>query len=326
MGKKNVMLNILGKTSKLSIFCLLLYVFLISNSFAVMYRFSGGPSGGNYHYYARAIAKLANNNKIGIKVEASGGSIENIQKVDNGIAQFAIAYSGHVYHAMNGTLKGDSNKYKKVLVLGYLYGAPAQLVVRKKSKITSAKQMAGLKIGVGNKGSGAAATSELFFKELGIWDKLEVLFIGYKQTAEAFNKNRIDALWFFTGFPNPSISKAAKKNDIYMINTYNDAESAGMLKKYPYFSKIVIPANTYKGLTEDTNTFEDSALLISSNVVCNEDIYKLLTIIYSNKGIKYLSKYHESTKSISINDGLSGVVTPLHLGAEKFWKEKGILK
>ena len=63
--------------------------------------------------------------------------------------QFGVVYSGHVYLGREGRLKNDTNKYENVLAVSYLYGAPAQLVVRKGSGITSTKDLVGTKVGVG---------------------------------------------------------------------------------------------------------------------------------------------------------------------------------
>ena len=78
-------------------------------------------------------------------------------------------------------MKGDTKKYENVLAVAYFYGAPAQLIVRADSGIKSAKQLEGKRVGVGNAGSGAAANAGLFFTELGIWDKIDRNFLGYRE-------------------------------------------------------------------------------------------------------------------------------------------------
>ncbi|MBC8461220.1 MAG: TAXI family TRAP transporter solute-binding subunit, partial [Deltaproteobacteria bacterium] len=208
----------------------------------------------------------------------------------------------------------------------YLYGAPAQLVVRADSGIKSAKQLVGKRVGVGNAGSGAAANAELFFTELGIWDKIKRNFLGYRQAAGAFKNKQLDAFWLFTGFPNSAVIEAALQTKVDLINVYKDAQEVGMFKKYPYFSKVVIPANTYKGVTEDTVTFQDSTLWVANSKVSADLVYELLGIVFSKKGLEYMVSVHKSAKAMSIKGGIKGIVTPLHPGAEKFWKEKGILK
>ena len=79
----------------------------------------------------------------------------------------SVVYSGHVWLGREGKMKNDPKKYENVMAVGWLYGAPAQLVVRAGSGIKSAKDLVGKKVGVGNAGSGAFANCELFFSHLG---------------------------------------------------------------------------------------------------------------------------------------------------------------
>jgi TRAP transporter TAXI family solute receptor len=304
--------------------CAVLTVSLIisADGFAKTYKFSGGPAGGTYQYYASAIATLGLNAGIDIQAASSGGSVVNIRLVDSGKSDFGVAYSGDVFKAGNGMLIRDSKKYKNVLVLGRFYSAAAQLVVRADSGITAVSQLAGKNVGIGNFGSGAAATCELFLTTLGIWHKLEKRFLGYSKAADAFKKGQLDAFWVFTGFPNASVKQAALDSKIALVNTYKDADKSGLFKTYPYFSKLTIPANTYKGISEDIETFQDAALWIASAEVPEEDVYKLLTVVYSDNGLDYMRQTHSSAKDMSIQKGTEGIVTPFHPGAEKFWKEK----
>lgn len=290
------------------------------------YKFSGGPSGGTFQYYASAVSTVGKDAGMRILASSSGGSIENIRTTNAGRSDFSVAYSGHVYQARNGLMKGDTKKYEDVLAACYLYGAPAQLVVRKGSGITSAKQLEGKRVGVGNAGSGAAANAELFFTELGIWDKVDRNFLGYREAAGAFSNRQLDAFWLFTGFPNASVIEAAMQNDIDLVDVYKDAETAGMFKKYPYFSKVVIPGETYKGVGQQTSTFQDSTLLVVNPKVPADEVYKLLQTIFSDEGLKHMVSVHKSAKEMSVENGVKGIVTPLHPGAERFWKEKGVLK
>ncbi len=305
---------------------LLLSGTLSIESFAEVYRFSGGPAGGTFQYYASAISTLSRKHGMRVLASSSGGSIENIRLVNAGKSDFAVAYSGHVYQGRNGLMEGDPAKYEDVLAVAYLYGAPAQLIVRANSGIRSARELEGKRVGVGNAGSGAAANAEIFFSELGIWDKIERDFLGYREAASAFNNRQLDAFWVFAGFPNASVIEAALQNKIRLVNVYTDAEEIGMFKKYPYFSKATIPAGVYKGVTRETLTFDDSALLVANSKVPADVVYSLLKTIFSKEGLAHMVEVHKSAKAMSIENGLKGIVTPLHPGAERFWQEKGKLK
>jgi len=303
-----------------------LCLLMCSESFARVYKFSGGPSGGTYQYYASGISTLSKKAGMNVLASSSRGSVENVRLTHSGKAGFSVAYSGDIYQARIGKLKQDKRKYENVMALAYLYGAPAQLIINADSNIMSTNQLDGKRVGVGPPGSGAASSCETYFTALGLWDKIERNFLGYRQAADAFKNNQLDAFWVFAGFPNSSVLEAALQTDIRLINTYKDGEAAGMFEKYPYFSKVVIPAETYKGVNADTITFQDSTIWIANNKVPEDVVYNLMTKVFSKEGLAYMISIHKSAREMTIENGIKGIVTPLHPGAEKFWKEKGVLK
>jgi uncharacterized protein len=290
--------------------------------------FGGGPAGGTFQVVANSIQTydpVKESEEYRVKAQSSAGSVENLRKVNQGKMQFGVVYSGHVYLGREGRLKNDDNKYEDVLAVSYLYGAPAQLVVRKDSGIKSTKDLDGKKVGVGNAGSGAFANCELFFTHMGVWDEIERNAMGYNDAANAFGNNQLDAFWLFTAFPSGAVIMAAQTNDIELVDLGKDATESGFYEKYPYFTKLNIPAGTYKGVDADTPSFQDSALWVANSKVPDEVVYDLLSKIYSDEGLAYMKGQKKTFKEMAVETGANGIVTPMHPGAEKFWKEKGVL-
>jgi len=283
--------------------------------------FGGGPAGGTFQTVANAIqvyGPVKAIDSISVKAQSSAGSVENLRKVNSGKMDFATVYSGHVYLGANGMMKKDAKKYTNVRAVSFL-------VVKKGSGIKSVKDLAGKKVGVGNAGSGAFANCDLFFNHMGVWDKIERNAMGYNDAAAAFGNNQLDAFWLFTAFPSGAVIMAAQTNDIEMIDLGADAEASGFFKKYPYFGKLSIPAGTYKGVDTDTPSFQDSALWVANKDVSDDVVYKLLSAIYTPEGLAHMVSQKKTFKAMSIAKGADGIVTPMHPGAIKFWKEKGVL-
>ena len=292
--------------------------------------FGGGPAGGTFQVVANSIQVYKPikdlKKEISVKAQTSAGSVENLRKTNAGRQQMSVVYSGHVWLGRNGQMKKDTRKYENVLAVAWLYGAPAQLVVRTDSGIKSVKDLVGKKVGVGNAGSGAFANCELFFSHMGIWDKIERNAMGYNDAAAAFGNNQLDAFWLFTAFPSGAVIMAAQTNDIALLELDADAEASGFYKKYPYFSKLSVPAKTYKGVDYDSPSFQDSALWVANAKVPADVVYKLLSIIYTDEGLKHMIAQKKTFKNMSLKTGATNIITPFHPGAEKFWKEKGMLK
>lgn len=304
-------------------------VFAPSSFAAKRIIFGGGPAGGTFQVVANAVQVYKPVKAIGdftVKAQSSAGSVENLRKVNAGRMQLGVVYSGHVWLGRNGKMKNDTRKYTDVMAVSYLYGAPAQLVVRQGSGIKSTKDLVGKKVGVGNAGSGAFANCELFFSHLGVWDKIERNAMGYNDAAQAFGNKQLDAFWLFTAFPSGAVIMAAQTNDIALINLEADAEKSGFFKQYPYFAKLAVPGGTYRGVDYDAPSFQDSTLWVANAKVPADVVYKLLSVIYTPEGLAHMKAQKKTFKEMAIQSGTKGIVTPIHPGAMKFWKEKGVLK
>ena len=304
--------------------------FLVNTSALAAKRlvFGGGPAGGTFQVVANAVqtyGPIKDLEGIKIKAQSSAGSVENLRKVNQGKSHFGVVYSGHVFQGREGMLKNDPNKYEDVMAVAFLYGAPAQLIVRKGSGIKSVKDLEGKRVGVGNAGSGAFANCELFFNHMGVWDKIERNAMGYNDAAQAFGNNQLDAFWLFTAFPSGAVIMAAQTNDIEMVDLAKDAQESGFFDKYPYFAKLAVPAGTYKGVDVDTPSFQDAALWVANSKVDADTVHKVLATIYTDEGLAHMKAQKKTFKDMSIQTGPTGVVTPFHPGAEKFWKEKGVM-
>lgn len=291
--------------------------------------FGGGPAGGTFQVVANAVQVYDPIKEIAefeVQAQSSAGSVENLRKTNSGAQHMSVVYSGHVYLGRNGMMKKDTNKYENVLAVAWLYGAPAQLVTRKGSGINSVKDLEGKKVGVGNAGSGAFANCELFFSHMGVWEKIERNAMGYNDAAQAFGNNQLDAFWLFTAFPSGAVIMAAQTNEIALVNLDSDAKASGFYDKYPYFAKLAVPANTYKGVDYDSPSFQDSALWVANSSVPDDIVYKMLSLIYTDEGLAHMKEQKKTFAQMSVAKGADGIVTPFHPGALKFWKEKGVLQ
>jgi len=288
--------------------------------------FSGGPDGGTFQYFSNGIASRLSREVPGFEIShlPSAGSVENIRRVDAGESDFGIAYSGDTFLARKGALGNDPQQFRNVRVMAYLYGAPAHLVTLATHDIHKVADLAGLRVAVGGAGSGAAAAAKRYFTALGLWSRMKVQFIGYNKAARALTEGRIDAMWVFAGFPNASVTQVAAKQKIRLLDTWEAGLQAGVFKQYPFYSPVTIPAGTYPGLNKEIRTFQDSALWVAGKQVLPETAYRSLSEIFSPKGLAYMIKVKSTAKAMSVAGALTGVVTPVHQGARKFWQEQGL--
>ena len=288
--------------------------------------FSGGPEGGTFQYFSNGIASRLSKNLPDVEVSnmASAGSLENLRRVNSGDADFGIVYSGDVYLARTGKLTQDTKEYKNVLAMSYLYGAPAHMVVLADSGINSVADLVGKRIAVGGAGSGAATAAQRYFTSLGLWDKMRIEYIGYSEAASAMGDKLIDGFWVFAGYPMAAVIQAAASNPVKLLPLAEAGEKAGFFDDYPFYGRLTIPKGTYTGVDYDVPSFQDSALWIAGKHVKDATVSSALGDIYSKEGLAYMVKVKSTAKEMSVASGLTGIVTPVHPGAAKFWAESGL--
>ena len=114
------------------------------------------------------------------------------------------------------------------------------------------------------------------------------------------------------------------QTEIKLLDTYSAGAAVGLFNNNPFFTAVTVPANTYKGQTQDIASFQGGALLVANTKVPDEVVHQILTSMYNQEGLEYLVSVHNSAKSMATETGLKGVVTPIHPGAVKFWQEKGL--
>jgi hypothetical protein len=318
--------NLINILSATLFFCILVLSNHPVEAAKARLAFSGGPDGGTFQYFSNAISSRLSRVIKDMEVSnmASAGSVENLRRVNSGEADFGIVYAGDLYLGLNGQLTNDTRQYKNVHSLAYLYGAPAHLLVLENSGINNVKDLAGKRVAVGPAGSGAAASAQRYFSSIGLWDKFTPEFIGYSQGASALGDRLIDAMWVFAGFPNSSVIQAAASNPIKILDLVEAGKEAGFFADNPYYTEVTIPAGTYQGVDKDVATFQDSAIWVSGKHVSEDHVYKALKNIYSDEGLAFMVSVTTTAKAMSVADGLRGIVTPVHKGAEKYWTERGL--
>lgn len=287
-------------------------------------QIGGGPTGGTFNTFSNAMAIYVPKVNPNIKASSvgSGGSVENLKRVSSGETDFGLSYAVDSALGYVGKLPKDENKYDGLRTLGYLYGAPAQLVVNADSGINSAMDLKGKRVAVGNAGSGAAASAERFFRHIGVWDNFKPTFMGYSAAASAFKDGKIDAFWVLVGYPNRSIIEASVQAKIKLINVGVEAEKTGFYEAFAY-SPTTIPAGVYGKEVGECNTFQDSTMLVANKDLSEDLVYTIMKTLWSKDGMEAMVTAAKTFQEMTLESAFRGASVPLHPGAVKFWKEQG---
>ncbi|MFO7688217.1 MAG: TAXI family TRAP transporter solute-binding subunit [Desulfobacterales bacterium] len=287
-------------------------------------KIGGGPTGGTFNTFTNAMAVYVPKINPNIKATSvgSGGSTENLKRIHSNESEFGLVYAVDAALGYIGQLPQDPAKYDNIRSMGYLYGAPAQLVVRADSGVKSAMDLKGKRVALGNAGSGAAASAERFFRHIGLWGNFKPDFLGYSQAASAFQDGKLDGFWVLVGYPNRSIIEAAVQVKIALMDLDVDAQKTNFYDAYAY-APTVIPAETYgKGMPE-TKTFQDSTMLMVNKDIPEDLVYTIMKTLWSKEGMEAMVMAAKTFTEMNLENGFMGASIQLHPGAVKFWQEQG---
>ena len=292
----------------------------------VTLTFSGGPMGGTFNYFANKMASLIAGEHpwLNILTRNSGGSVDNLNALEESRADMAIVYAGDAYLGRRGRLEGDPLRHDQICALAFLYGAPAQLVVRKDLGIRSVLDLKGRTIAVGNPGSGAAISAERFFRHLNLWGAIDHRAVGYSQAAADLVTGKVDGFWVLVGYPNAAIIEAASHVEVVLIDLHRAALVSDFYGLYPFYTKTVIPAGTYEGQTDPVETFQDSALWCARSGLADQAVAASLESIFTKQGLDQLRRTHKAARSMTLEGGLSNLSIPLHPAAVRFWTDQKV--
>jgi uncharacterized protein len=290
------------------------------------YAFGGGPVGGVFQVYADVLSLIINDNldNVDITAEGTGGSAENLRSVNAGDRQFGIVYAGDVALGAEGVLPEDTTVYDQVMPVAPLYGGVAHLVVTVNSGINSVADLPGKRIALGNAGSGAALSAERYFTSLGLYDQINIEFLGYSQAAAAMGDGQLDGFWVLAGFPNSSVTEASTFTPIKLIDIYTPGVEGGFFDDYPFYSQRALAGGAYPGNDEDVLSFQDAALWVANASVPEDVVYNAMRAVFLDGGLDRLREAHPSAAEMGLEVGIAGIANKLHPGAVRFWEEQGV--
>lgn len=289
---------------------------------------TGGVT-GVYYPTGGAICRLVNRERkehgIRCAVESTGGSVYNINTIKAGELEFGVAQSDWQYHAFHGTSKFADNPFPEIRAMFSVHPEPFTLLVRADSGITSFKELKGKRVNVGNPGSGQRATMEVVMDAFGMTMDDFALATEYKgsEMAKQICDDNIDAMIYTIGHPAAAIKEATTTCAVKLIDV-SGPEIDKLVADNSYYRVATIPAGMYEGTDQDVTTFGVGATFVTSAAVPEEVAYIVAKAVMSN--LDDFRSLHPAFANLKaeemVRDGLSA---PLHPGAEKAYKELGLI-
>ena len=305
--------------------------------------FTIGTGGTAYTYYpvggmiANAISKPPGSRECGkggscgvdgliASAVSSRGSVDNVNSIISGLRNSGFAQSDVAYWAYTGTGTMEGKEPAKDLrTIAALFQEHIHLVALKKSNINSVKDLKGKRVSLDEPGSGTYVDAKLILESNGLsTNDVKAEALKGKAATDALRNGKVDAIFVVAGYPTGAIVELASAVDIKLV-PIDGAGAKALTSKYGFFSESPIPSGTYEGV-DAVNTVAVCAQWFTSAKEDTDLIYKITKALWNKESRKLMDVGHAKGKTITPDSALSGVGVPLHPGAEKFYKEAGLIK
>lgn len=286
---------------------------------------------GVYYPTGGAIAKIVNAKKdtynIRATVESTGASVFNINAIMSGDLEFGIAQADRQYQAYNGLSEWEGKPQKDLRAVFALAPEAVTFVAAEDSGIKSLADVKGKVVNLGNPGSGNRqnAIDVLQAAGINIEKDLKGESIKAADAPRMVQDGRIDGFFYTVGHPNGNIKEATAGKRKCRIVSIPDI--APLTKAFPYYSLAHIDMSQYPEATnkdEDVVTVGMLATLVTSAKVPDDVVYAVTKEIFEN--LDEFKKLHPALAGLTREGMLEGLTAPLHPGAEKYYREAGLMK
>ena len=255
-----------------------------------------------------------------LSVESTGASKANVNMITDGEAQMAILQSDVINYAHNGTNTFEGEVEDNALWIAGIYNETVQILA--KPGINNVADLKGKTVCVGDVGSGTEVNAWQVLGAAGLTkDDIKVVNGSFQDGVDQLKDGKIDAAFTVAGAPTTAIVDYATTNELNLVSL-SDSELAAIRSEYPFLVQDNLPAGTYTGQANDVVCVAVQAALVASEDLSEDVVYEITKGLFENKA--ELEAGHAKFGFLDPKVAAIGTV-PLHPGAEKYYKEIGVL-
>ena len=293
-------------------------------------RMLAGPQGGAWYPYGAKMSEMFQKNIKGITTSTGpGGGVGNIRDVDKGNAEIGWTFGHTAVAGMNGTGPFKGKKQSNIMFFANLYPGLLQMAVAKDSKIKSLKEIGGARISPGKLTFAGNIAFEKLIKHYGFtYDGIKkaggtIHRVGFSDGAALLKDGHIDLMVAMTTAPNAAYLAVDFQPGFRLLPVDGDIADK-YIAENPGFIKTKVSKNAYTSLTEDVPAVAAPNIMIINKTVSEDLGYQLAKVVWEHHA--ELVQINKFWNNVKLEDALEGAGIPIHPGAMRYYKEKGVMK
>jgi TRAP transporter TAXI family solute receptor len=285
---------------------------------------TGGTS-GVYYPLGVAIGKIYSDKIPGVKtqVQATKASVENLILLQQGRGEIAFTLGDSLKPAWEGDAEaGFKTKLDRLRTIGAIYPNYIQIVATADSGIKTLADLKGKSLSVGAPKSGTELNSRAILAAAGLSyrDIGKIEYLPFAESVDLMKNRQLNATLQSAGLGVASLKDLSTSTDITVVAVPKEVVD----KIGPPFVPVIIPANTYAGQDKDVPTAAVINYLVTSSAVSDDLAYQMTKLIFES--LPELANSHVAGRDIKLESAVMGSPVPLHPGAIRYYKEKGLIK
>lgn len=279
-----------------------------------------GGTAGTYYPLGGAVAEILNQNieNMNASAQSTGASVANINMLKDGSVDLAFVQNDIAYYAYNGKEMFEGKKVDSIRGLAALYPETIQFVTTADSGIKNISDLRGKKVAVGASGSGAEANARQILAAYGLtYNDIKPQYLSFGEASDALKDGNVDCGIVVAGYPTAAIQDLSATKSARIVEIDPKIQDA-LIAKYPYYTKMTIPAGTYKNQTAPVDTVAVKCVLVGTDKISDDLGAQIVKAIYGH--LDRMKAAHAVGKYITKDTAMDGMSIPMNKGAEGFFK------
>ena len=281
-----------------------------------------GGTAGVYYPLGIALADVIDTNTdANASGVASGASVTNVDELAMGEAQLALVQNDIAFYGFEGTNMFDQ-ELQEFSGLFTMYPETIQVVVMEDSGIETIGDLEGMRVAVGDAGSGTEANAVQILEVHGLTlEDISPQYLSFADASTNLQDGNIDAAFITAGTPTGAVQELSAQQDIKILSFEEDA-LADLLDEYSYYTEVQLDEDTYENFDATATTVAVQAMVIASNELSEDQVYDIMDAIFNNLDV--VANSHIRGEELNIETALDGMSVPLHPGAAKFYEDNPV--
>lgn len=304
-----------------------------------------GGTGGTYYPLGGVLAQALSNKVPDIIVTAQSGnaSVANCNLIREHEIESAFVQNNVAFSAYTGTAQFEGNPIKNLRGIASLYPETIQIIARADAGVNSVKDIKGKRLIPGDRGSGTEVDTKNVLTAFGLTykDFANVDWLSFAGASQRLKDRQADVAFITAGWPTASITELSTTTDVILV-PIEEKMIKKLVKMFPFYAKVVVPAGTYRGVDKEVATITTMAQWVVDARVPEDVVYRLTKALWEEgefvlrkkggkaaaapSGAEIMAKAHAKGRDVTLDTALDGMAIPLHPGAAKFYREKGLIK